>query len=93
MQGKIWYKSTTLWGLVVTLVGLVVSKLGAGGSWEDLFNDDTIQGTVIAILGAIGIVFGRVTAKGPLTTTKAIPPQPAEPVEVCSACGRPMDGT
>ena len=90
MQGNAWYKSITLWGLVVTLIGLVVSKVGNGGSIEDMFNDDTIQGTIIAILGSFGIVYGRVTAKGPLTTTKA--PQPTKPVEVCSACGRPLDG-
>lgn len=83
---KPWYKSLTVWGLIVTLVGLALAGIGQGRPLLDVLGDEQVQGTLgelVAALGLGGALVGRVR-QGDLTTRA-----PREQT-TCRACGQEL---
>jgi hypothetical protein len=67
------WKSVTLWGLVLTLFGLITAGLGQGKPIVDILSDPAVQGaagSIVTILGIGVAVFGRVR-QGDLTVKNA----------------------
>ena len=74
MEGKPWYLSRTIWGLVIAAAGLIV------GHWHIQLPDETTDTVVQAacnIADAVGLLlalYGRVRASGPITLTNPSKP-------------------
>ena len=77
---KDWYKSRTIWlsifGAVAGLLALLTHHTITQDDINTLATDAAIIGGMI---GAVGAIWGRVKASGPITGTKAAAAQAATP--------------
>ena len=74
MDGKPWYLSKTLWGLIVTVLGIVFPKLPIKDN-SGFLTDQLVQvaGNVAATIGIALAAYGRIKSTGPLTLTDQRP--------------------
>lgn len=82
-MAKPWWKSFTFWGLITTVVGLLVAGVGEGKPILDVFGDPVIQdtlGQILLTLGIGGAAYGRVRANSPVTL-RGRPKKIAPPTE------------
>lgn len=67
---KPWWRSVTVWALVVQLVGLILLGVSRGDGALQIITDEGVQATVGALvvaLGSAGILWGRVRATRSVT--------------------------
>lgn len=70
MEGKSWYLSRTVWGVVIGLAGLVSPKVVGwlGVTPESAVDTVVVIASAVAdIVGVVLVIIGRVKAQGPLT--------------------------
>ena len=63
---KPFWKSKTVWGVGLTVVGGVLSQVGVSVPWTEA-ETDTIAGNIVTVVGAILAIVGRFKAGAKLT--------------------------
>ena len=68
MESKPWYLSKTVWGLVVTVLGILLPKLPIQAN-SGMLTDSAVSvaGNIASAVGVALAAYGRIKAKGPLT--------------------------
>ena len=69
MESKPWYLSKTVWGLVVTVLGILLPKLPIQAN-AGMLTDSAVAvaGNIASAIGVGLAAYGRIMAKGPLTS-------------------------
>lgn len=63
---KPWFRSLTFWGLIASLLGVLLAGIGRGDPALDIVNDHATQGVIGEILLYFGLAssfYGRARAK------------------------------
>jgi len=67
-EAKHFLMSKTIWGVLISLAGVVMSKFGL--TPFDEATAQTLAGEIVSMIGAVVVVIGRITAQTSLKAGK-----------------------